>query len=328
MYGFKKILSVLLRVVISVGLLVLLFKFNKIDINVLINNIKGANRLFLVSGFLIFPIAHLLGFLRWKMLLKAVEIKIPLKKLVSSFCGGIFFSIFLPSTIGGDLVRAADLVAHTQKARQVIATAFLDRLSGYIGLVAIVLIAILLGGELISDKIVFFSVAVIIILLVIILLLLFNSFIYTRISRFLSVPGAGKVKEMIRDMHQEIHVFRNHKKIISGNLMLSFLIQATLPVSVYFIGLSLGVKISFIYYLIFLPIICAITLLPISIGGLGLREGLFVLYFAKAGVMKQLALAMSLLSFSCIVLYGAIAGVIYVFTVHHRRLQHNKPSSF
>lgn len=217
-------------------------------------------------------------------------------------------------------MRTADLAVHTQKAKQVIATVFLDRLSGYIGLVFVALLAILLGGELISDKIVLFSFAIIIILLVIILLLLFNSFIYARITRFLSVPGAGKIREMIRDMHREIHIFRNHKKMIIGNLALSLLIQVIFPVSVYFIGFSLGIKINIIYFLIFLPIIGAITLLPISIGGLGLREGLYVVYFAKAGVIKQLALAMSLLSFSFIVFYGAIGGVIYVLTVHHRRI--------
>jgi len=327
MTKIKKVLSVLLRVTISIVLLVFLFKLNKIDLNALINDIKGADRLFLLLGLLIFPLTHVLGLLRWQMLLKAVKIDIPLKKLTSSFCGGIFFSIFLPSTIGGDLVRAADVVSHTQKTKQVIATVFLDRLSGYIGLAIVVLPAILLGGPLIGDKFVFLSIALIIILLVVILLLLFNSYIYDKITRFLSVPGSGKIKEMIKDMHREIHVFRNHKKMILGNIALSFIVQVISPVSIYFIGLSLGIKISLIYFLIFLPIIGAITLLPISIGGLGLREGLYVVYFAKAGVIKQLALAMSLLSFSFIVFYGAIGGVIYVLTVHHRRIQHNQPPS-
>ena len=100
-----------------------------------------------------------------------------------------------------------------------------------------------------------------------------------------------------------------------------------MPVSVYFIALALGVRINFIYFLIFLPIIGAITLIPISLGGLGLRESLFVVYFAKAGVIKQLALAMSLLSFSFVVVYGAIGGLIYVLTVHHRRVQPHQSSA-
>jgi len=328
MIKIKNILSFLLRIGISAILLILLFKFNKIDMQALINDIKGLDKPLLAAGFIIFFFVYVLGFLRWRMLLQVTGMNIDLKKLIRAFCGGIFFSIFLPSTIGGDVVRTVDLAGHTKKAKAVVATVFLDRLSGYMGLVFVILPALLFGRNLVLDQVVFSSVFVIIMLLVVILLVLFNNFIYQKITKFLSTPGAGKIKEMLKDLHQEIHIFRNHKKMIIGNLGLSFLIQLIAPVSIYFIALSLGVKVSLIYFFIFVPIIGAITLLPVSIGGSGLREWLFVLYFAKkAGVMiEQSALVMSLLSFSFVVFYAAIGGLVYVLTVHHRRLQPRQPS--
>ncbi|MFA5402469.1 MAG: lysylphosphatidylglycerol synthase transmembrane domain-containing protein [Candidatus Omnitrophota bacterium] len=326
MAAFKKILSVLLRIVVSIVLLVLLFKFNKIDVSNLMNDIKGADKALLGAGFMIFFLVYFLGFWRWHMLLGAAGIRAPLKRLMVSFSGGVFFSIFLPSTIGGDIVKTADLAGHTRKTKEVIATVLLDRLSGYIGLVLVILPALLLGKEMVRDKVVASSVAVIVILLIGILLVLFNRFMYSKITKFLTAPGAGKIKEALSDLHSEIHIFRHHKKLIAYNLILSSFIQLIAPLSAYFIALSLGVKISFLYFLVFLPIIGAITMLPIAIGGLGLRENLFVVYFAKAGVIKQLAVAMSLLSFSFVVIYGAVGGIIYVLTVHHRRVQHNQPS--
>ena len=323
MDSIKKALVTLLRLGISVILLILLFKFNKIDIHELASDIKSADKVFLTIGFLVFFLVYFLGFLRWHMLLKATGINIPIKRLVISYSGGVFFSIFLPSTIGGDLVRTVDLAGHTKKTKEVIATVFLDRLSGYIGLVIVVIFAFLFGKDLVRDKVVLFSVAVIIAILFFIMLVLFNSFIYARISRFLSAPGAGKIKEMIKELHHEIHIFRNRGKMVICNILLSVLVQFIAPISAYFIALSLGIKTGFIYFLIFLPIIGAITLLPIAIGGLGLRESLFVFYFAKAGVVKQLSIAMSLLSFAFIVLYGALGGLIYVLTVHYRRVQCN-----
>ena len=325
MKAFKRIFSVLLRIVVSIVLLVLLFRFNKIDAISIINDIKGADKALLAAGFIILFLIYLLGFWRWHMLLKAAGIQASLKRLIVSFCGGAFFSIFLPSTIGGDVVKTADLAGHTRKAKEVIATVLLDRLSGYIGLVFVILPALLLGKDLVRDKVVISSVAAIVVLLIFILLVLFNRFIYSRITEFLTAPGAGKIKETISDLHSEIHIFRRHKKLIVYNLILSFFIQLISPLSVYFIALSLGIKINLIYFLIFLPIIGAITLLPIAIGGLGLRESLFVAYFAKVGVIKQSAIAMSLLSFFFIVIYGALGGIIYVLTVHHRRLQRNQP---
>ena len=92
----KNILSVLIRIGVSVLLLVLLFKFNKIDLRILISDIKSADKLLLIAGFLCYFLVYFLGFLRWRMLLKTIGINIPLKKLISSFSGGIFFSIFLP----------------------------------------------------------------------------------------------------------------------------------------------------------------------------------------------------------------------------------------
>ncbi|MDD2679267.1 MAG: lysylphosphatidylglycerol synthase transmembrane domain-containing protein [Candidatus Omnitrophica bacterium] len=325
MVTFKKILSVSLRIIISIILLVLLFKFNKINLLDLINDIKGADKTLLAAGFIIFFSVYLLGFWRWHMLLKAAGIQATLKRLLVSFSGGVFFSIFLPSTIGGDIVKTADLAGHTRKTKEVIATVLLDRLSGYIGLVLVILPVLLLDRGLARDKVVISSVIVIVVLLIFILLVLFNRFIYSKITRFLTAPGAGKIREAISDLHSEIHIFRRHKKLIIYNLILSFFIQMVMPVSVYFIALSLGIKIKLLYFLIFLPIIGAITLLPIAIGGLGLRENLFVVYFAKAGVVKQLAVAMSLLSFSFVVIYGAVGGLIYVLTVHHRRVQHHQP---
>jgi uncharacterized membrane protein YbhN (UPF0104 family) len=69
-----------------------------------------------------------------------------------------------------------------------------------------------------------------------------------------------------------------------------------------------------------MPVITVVTLLPVSIGGLGLREAIMVALFTTVGLDKNGAFAMSLLnSFNGIIL-AAIAGLVYVFTLHHRRV--------
>lgn len=328
MQAIKKIFSILIRISISIILLILLFKINKINIHELLEDIKGADKLLLSAACFVAFFMYLLCFIRWQILLKAAGINIPLKRLIISYSGGVFFSIFLPSTIGGDVVRTADLAAHTNRAKEVIATVFLDRLSGYMGLVAVIIPALILGAGMIEDEAVFISVGAIVALLALILLVLFNKSIYAMIGKYLDTPGAGRIKEAIKGLHHEIHIFRHRKKIMFYNLVLSFLVQIVSPLSVYLIALSLGVKINILYFFIFMPIIGAIILLPISIGGLGLRESSFVFYFAKVGVIKQLALAMSLLSFAFVVLYGALGGLIYVLTVRHRRVQCDQSPTF
>lgn len=321
---FKKTASFLARIGMSIVLLALLFKFNKIDLRGVAANIRNADSLLLFSAFIIFFSTHALMLFRWEMLLKAAGIRLPLKRVIISFAGGTFFNLFLPSTIGGDLTRSIDLAAHTQKPKEVLATVFMDRLSGYMGLVIVALFFSFIGWDFIkNDRSILLALFLIVLLLAGVLTVLFNTFLYAKINKLLNSPTAGKVREVLKGLHHEIHIFRHRRKSLLYNLIISVLVQAVYPVSFYLIALSLGVKINIIYFFILIPIIGAISLLPISIGGLGVRENMTVLFFAKAGMCQALALSMSLLAFFFILINAAAGGLIYVLTVHHRRIQHH-----
>ncbi|MCX5705433.1 MAG: lysylphosphatidylglycerol synthase transmembrane domain-containing protein [Candidatus Omnitrophica bacterium] len=327
MKTIKQFFSVLLKAGISIALLWYLFR--QLDRNRLLDIISHADIRLLLLAFCVFVIPYILALLRWKMLLDAIKMELPLKRIVASFSGGVFFNQVLPSSIGGDLMRSIDLSAHTKRAREVVATVLLDRLSGYIGLVIMVLVSLVLGWRLIHEKNVLISVCIITGLLAAIILALFNKFFFKKINMFLQSLGAGRVKESITSLHYEIHQFRSRKTLFLKNISLSLAMQFFAAVSFYIIARSIGVNTNFIYFLIFLPIMGAITMLPISIGGLGLRENTAAYLFPLVGVGKDLAVAMSLLNFFFILTCAIIGGLTYyVLTIHNRRLQSNKtPSS-
>jgi len=320
---FKKLISFVLR--ISISVILLAFLFEQVDKKAMLEVIKNSHKGILFFAFAVFFFNYLFCLFRWEMLLKAAKIHLPFKRIVISFAGGVFFNLFLPSTIGGDLVRSIDLSSYTQKPKEVVATVFLDRLSGFVSLAIVAVLALLFGWKFIQDKNVVIYVGIIVAILIIILLALFNPFIFSKINRLLHSPRAGRIIESLKNLHQEIHIFRHQKKIIAGNLALSLAVQLIGPLSFYITALSLGIKINIIYFLIFIPIISAVTLLPISIGGLGLRDATTIFFFTKIGVSKNLAFAMSLLSFIFLLIYGGVGGLIYVLTIHHRRIQRHKP---
>lgn len=315
----KKILSIFLRVGISIALM--FFLFRQVDKKSLLEIVKNADKPLLLLVFFAFFLNYILSIVRWELLLKAANICLPLKRVVISYAGGLFFNLFLPSTIGGDFMRSIDLAAHTKKAREVIVTVFLDRLSGYIGLVLLTLFSMLFGWRLVQDRSVLLAVLIIVSVLCLVLLALFNKFFYSKINKLFDSGGSNRIGEFIGKLHREIHIFRNQKKMIIKSIFLSLLIQIFSPIIFYIIARALGANTGIIYFFVFIPIISAITLLPISIGGLGLRDATTIFFFAKAGLTKDLSLAMSLLSFFFIVVYSSIGGLIYVLTVRHRRLQ-------
>jgi len=324
MERIKKISSIILRIGISAALL--FFLFRQVGAQNLWSTIKGADLRFILLAFLVSFFSYLLCLFRWEMLLKAYQIHLPLKRVILAFSGGLFFNLFMPSSIGGDVVRSIDLAVQTKKTKEVLATVLLDRLSGYVGLVILAAAAMGLGWKYVEAKNILFAMALISGILILILLVLFNSFLYSKINKLLRLPIFGKIGEAINNLHEQVYYFKKHTKIMLINVVISLLVQAVAPVSSYITALALGLKIPIIYFFVFLPIIGAITMLPISLGGLGLRDWATIFFFAKIGVSKDLAFAMSLVNFSYALIYGSIGGFIYVATVHYRRLQSHQPS--
>ena len=229
----------------------------------------------------------------------------------------------MPSTIGGDLIKGFDLALHTRKPKQVVSTVLVDRLGGYAGMVIITITALLLGYHLINDPSVLVLMAIITLILLSAFLTLFNNFVFEKINKFLGGRG-GRIFLALKNVHEEIYRFKGKKSVLWINLLLSLVMQASTPIVFYITALSLGLRTGIIYFFVLIPLIGAITMLPISIGGLGLRDAATILFFAKIGVAKDVAFALSLLGFFYTLLASVTGGIIYVFTLHTRRLQYNK----
>ncbi|TNF53361.1 hypothetical protein EP227_06065, partial [bacterium] len=105
-------------------------------------------------------------------------------------------------------------------------------------------------------------------------------------------------------------------RIIYNGLILSFIIQVLCIIEVYLLSIAIGLKVPIIYFLIFVPIINAISTIPITIAGLGIREvgfaTLFSMFFIKLGVTSNQAVSLSLLTFTAMVLINLIGGIEYL----------------
>jgi len=108
--------------------------------------------------------------------------------------------------------------------------------------------------------------------------------------------------------------------MLLANLIYSVIIQALQFLAAYVIAVSLGIHLRMLYFFIFIPIISALSTLPISIGGLGVRDVTTILLFSKVGLSKELGFAMSLANNIFVFILGVIGGLVYVLTLHHRRL--------
>jgi len=312
----RKAIPILIR--ISISTVILFFLFKLVDLNKIVLIVSQANKVILISVFLLTLLCYIIGFLRWRMLLIGFGLNLTPSLIFKSFCIGVFSNLFFPSTVGGDLLRGIDLGLRTHQPRRVVASVILDRLSGYSALVVVALLALSFGHRIINDIAVFIALGVILVLLVGMLTILFNNFIFSKVTRLLHF--LGKIGQALSNLHYEIYNFRNQRKIIIKNFFYSLMVQLAMPLSFYLISLSLGTRINPIYFFILVPIISAISALPISVAGLGLREASSMYFFTNVGMSGEVALTVALLAFFMFFLIGLAGGIIYVLTFSQHRI--------
>jgi len=314
----NRLSSIFLRFAISTGILI--FLFLRIDFKNFFHIIKTANLKILLFVFFLNLSVYFLAFLRWMITVKNLKIEIPWRILLESFCGGVFFNLFLPSTIGGDIVRIADLSLRFHKAKEVTASVFLDRLSGYLGLEIMLIFALILVYKLIFDRLIFFIALGFSALLFALLFVLFNNFLYTKLNRFLQRFN-NRFFSNLAQIHNYIYYFKYQKIAAFNSILISLFIQVIGVWGGFFTMLSFDKLINIGYFFILVPLIGAITVLPISIGGLGVREATIVYFFSRLNLSPDICLAVSLLGFAFNILISGLGGIYYALTLHFRRIQ-------
>ena len=318
----KNTLSFIGRFALSAGLLAWVFSFiNWRDtITVLRNADVG---LLLGAAFLHFLIQVAI-LLRWYLFMRALSLDAPIGLTCRYFFIGLFCNLFLPTSIGGDLVKAIGLSRGVGQKPKVFASVVLDRLSGFAGLVIVAALAYAAGSSLIDAPSVLIPVAALTVLSFVVGGMLFNQGIYHFFGRF--VARFPKLQQGILEMHQDVMLMRGKKRTGFGCIAFSCLIQVLGAGMFFLIARALHQDVPLLPFLIFSPLVSAATFLP-SIGGLGVREIGWVYLLAKIGVGQGTALGLSLISFFFVIVTGLIGGVIYVTTVPGRRVQCDVPDA-
>ena len=315
--NLKNFFSLIIKVSISIALLI--FLFSRIDFKKTIFYMRTVEPQYFMYSILLFLFVVFLGVVRWSLLLRILKKDLSFKRILISHCGGLFFNVFLPSTIGGDIARTVDLSLHTKDNSSIFATVFLDRLCGFSALVTIALSGFLYGylfGFTRDFRLLLF-IAIFAILLISVFSVIFNKRIFIFFNRIIRF---NLLKNYLAKFHNSCYSFRSQKTVLIKAVLLSLLIQGGFSVVLYFIGMSLGIKLNIAYYLIFIPIINTISFLPISLGGLGLRDNVAVVLFSTLGVASDRVAAMTLIIFAFLFFIGIAGGIIYGVALSTRRI--------
>jgi len=245
---------------------------------------------------------------RWWLFMRSSNIHIPLWSAVKLTFLGLYFNNFLPGSIGGDLVRAWYVAKHTHRRMAAVISVFVDRLLALLATILMAFLGVMLAGQeglfvasnkkrdylgLISDYrgLILAGLAVMVMLAV---GLAAVPAVRNRLNIFYN-----KVLQHIKSalIHLlEAGILLVKKPLLGpGSLILTFMLQGLVILSMWFLGMEMGIPTPMEGYFVFLPVMWVVGSVPISIAGIGIMEGgLIVLFGQFGGASLEAATALAL----------------------------------
>ncbi|MDP8298838.1 MAG: lysylphosphatidylglycerol synthase transmembrane domain-containing protein [Candidatus Tantalella remota] len=307
----KKYLSTLVRVVVSFGLLGFLFWFMRGEFEGIMQTMAGCSVGLLLSAALLFLGMVLALSWRLKVVFDGEDLVLPFSEALQLTLVGYFFNNFMPTAVGGDIIKAHYAGRFNGKKLPSYASVLMDRL---IGLFTILIIA---GVALFVDR-GRFQVGALKPLVMALLALGISGFVIAtnrtvavfmeRLFAKMKMFGLG---ERFRAIYSIVHDYRNRHSVVIKASLLSGLAQCTYYVIVFMCFTALGKNVPLGNVFLIMPVVIFISMVP-SIGGLGVREGAMLAFFAPlAG--RETAFAVSLLVLAGLFIVSIFGGMVYLW---------------
>jgi uncharacterized membrane protein YbhN (UPF0104 family) len=340
---WKEVGTLLLKVILSLGILVyLLFHVPLLSFW---EAFLDARHNYIILAFLLYISGQILSAYKWRLLAKTLGFRRRFKRFLAYYFIGMFFNLFFLGSIGGDVGKAYLLAGRQDSRMRAGYSILVERFTGGMALVTIAIIALISSPSIgviplwlklihgvgldvgISSQgidvislwlnigLIGACVAVWILVLTFPLLLPFFPWLTT---------WAAKIKL------GDFDVYWSHPGRMSLVLVISFCFQILNIIVFALIGMSLNLGVPLGYYFVIVPLVDLVSILPISISGIGVREGSYVGLLYLAGVETSQGLAFGIVGFLVVMAASLLGGIIYVFgnyPIHLRRRKGDRTPS-
>ena len=287
-----------LRLGISTALVAWIFY--RAPLGEILTAFRAADLRFVWLALAINPLAYLASIRRWRLLIRAQGGDASLSYLLRSFLAGVFFNNLLPSTVGGDALRALDTARLGLGKVKGAAVVFVDRFVGALALLLFATAGLLVSGRLTAR-------------------------IPALYGWVLGGAGAAALAAILLLSARvgEIVALRGRGGLLARALLWSLLLQTQVVLNGFLLARALHVAIPLPYFFLIVPLVLFVMMLPVSINGIGVRESAWVFFLAPFGVPAATAVAVAWLDYGLLLLQAAVGGVVYLRG--HRRAGRVEP---
>lgn len=302
----------LVKLLVSGGLIAILL--SRIDGETLWRTARTAAPSWLAAAIAIYLVMILASAWRWDVLLRAQHIRLPFRTLTSSFLVATFFNNFLPSNIGGDVIRIADTAPAAGSKTLATTVVLIDRGLGLLGLVMVAAIGATVGQRLSSLGAVQPTMlwSGLLLSALVIAPALVSPRWFVQLLQPLKVLHADWVEERLERLAAALGRFREAPWALASCFAGALVVQTILVGFYLAIAQSMRVEIGFVELAFIVPITFIVQMLPVSVNGFGVREATFGFYFNRLGLPLESALLVSFMGAALIMLFSLTGAVAYL----------------
>ncbi|HEY7502237.1 MAG TPA: lysylphosphatidylglycerol synthase transmembrane domain-containing protein [Vicinamibacterales bacterium] len=310
---------ILLKLTVSTVLLAILLR--RADVPTMLTRFRQMDPLWTVAALGVYGLMLAVSAWRWRLLLRIQTIEVSLGTLTKSFLVATFFNNFLPSNIGGDVVRVADTAPFAGSKTLATTVVLIDRILGLIALLVLAASASALawrlglpleGMQYVWLALVIFTVGL--------LFFLRNPEKLARTVRSILADRLQAVQTRIQNLVAAISRFAQEPKGLWSAFGGALVVQVLLILFYVCAAHSLAVPFPLLAASVIVPISLAVQMVPVSINGFGVREAVFAFFFTSLGLNVSSALTLSLGSAALIMLFSLSGGAVFMMRPRSARI--------
>ncbi len=306
----NRYLSVILRAAVSCTLIAILLFLA--DTSEMIAMFAQIDPLPFVGACLAFAVGQWLSAVRWRVVIESAHAAIGGNWYYNGLIYiGLCFNFFLPSTVGGDVVRAELTKSRLGSRMAAYGGVLFDRFVAFLSVVALGLSALVIMFVVAGS----FDPSLVVACGIFLLIAIAAYAVIRWPVIELTAPhfGDGRLRRIFDKINEMIVLLRQYiknKNMFIKAFGLSLLIQIIgANLVIYFLAIALGIQVPAFFHFVAVPIITLVTLAPISLNGLGIREIAFVLLYAKVGVATEASVALSIAFTLVLAVFAAVGGL-------------------
>lgn len=306
------------KLAVSVALLALLF--SRIDARQFWNTARHASLVWLAVALLFYAANVLLSVWRWRLLLDTQAVDVPSRRLLDSYLVALFFNNFLPSNIGGDVIRIRDTAQPARSKTLATLVVLADRVIGVIVLALIAAVGATMTGLMPGHPaspiwppslwagfvIVAAACAPIVI----------APGGVSRLLQPLTVLHPEWIGGRIESLTNVLVRFRERPSALASCFAGAVMVQGSVVLFYFCVAYALGLPATVWDLAVIVPLSFIVQMLPVSMNGFGVREATFAVYFSHAGMTREAGVLVSLVGAVLTMLFSLTGAPVYISRRH------------